>query len=487
MNPLTSSDMQPDPWEVEGRRLAPQLDGLCAVIVASADPRIAPRVALGLARTLGAQRRVAIADLIGESPVLESLLDGDDPHGLSDSFQYGVSLNKIARPLRGTDNVFLMPSGTEPVDHEGIYANERWRRLAAGFHQVGALLIVVARPGTNGFAELCGFIGALLPVGEATFPLPPGIPIVSAPVLTTPARPLDLRATSRDVEQGDEDDADNVDDADRRPARRERPRTMRARERAEESTSGQRRKLLAMLAVGAAMIIAGVALWPQLSARVLNGGSAKPDSAAVVVPPTPMDSMPQPDSALKAQAAVDSLGAVAGGDSLASSSPSAPLDIVNPSDSASAARYAVYFATANTRSAALPDDRVKSLAAVALSVVPDGAERWYRLTIGAHVSRADAEALLARLRTDKIISAGSILSVPFALRLEEKLPAAAVAPRLTMLRDRGIMAYALRQADGSATLYTGAFESPVQAAALADSLRGIGMTPTLAYRLGRAF
>jgi hypothetical protein len=130
---------------------------------------------------------------------------------------------------------------------------------------------------------------------------------------------------------------------------------------------------------------------------------------------------------------------------------------------------------------------VKALAAVALTMVPEGTERWFRLTIGAHASRADADALLARLRTDKIISAGSILSVPLALRLEEKVPAATVATRLTALRDRGIMAYALRQSDGSATLYTGAFESPAQATALADSLRGVGITPALAYRLGRAF
>ena len=484
MNPSNSSDMTADPWEVEGRRLAPQLDGICAVIIASADPRIAPRVALGIARTLGAHRRVAIADLIGESPVLEAIRDGDDPHGLSDSFQYGVSLNKIARPVHGTDNVFVMPSGTEPVDHEGIYANERWRRLAAGFHQVGALLIVVARPGTNGFADLCGFIGALMPVGEAAFPLPPGIPII-APTPVEPARASAARALSNDESSTAAHD-DDEDEAPIARGPRKRPRTMRARERAEESSGGQQRKLFAMLTVGAALVVAGVALWPQLSRQLTGARAATADSTAVVVLPTPMDSIARADSALKAPAAVDSLGALQGGDSLAAAA-AAPLEIANPSDSASAARYAVYFSTANTRAAALPDERVKALAAVALTMVPEGTERWFRLTIGAHASRADADALLARLRTDKIISAGSILSVPLALRLEEKVPAATVATRLTALRDRGIMAYALRQSDGSATLYTGAFESPAQATALADSLRGVGITPALAYRLGRAF
>jgi hypothetical protein len=49
------------------------------------------------------------------------------------------------------------------------------------------------------------------------------------------------------------------------------------------------------------------------------------------------------------------------------------------------------------------------------------------------------------------------------------------------------MAYALRQGDGSATLYTGAFESSWQATVLADSLRAVGVAPVLVYRTGRGF
>ena len=174
------------PWEVEGRRQAPLLDGVCAVVIAATDPSIAVSMAVGIARSQGQRRRVAIADLIGEAPAIESQLTGDDPHGIADSFLYGVSLNKIARPMQGTDNVFLMPSGTEAVDHHEVYAHERWRRLAAGFHQVGALLVVVARPQVDGFAELCGHIGTLMPVGEAAFPVPPGIPLIAPPASPPP-------------------------------------------------------------------------------------------------------------------------------------------------------------------------------------------------------------------------------------------------------------------------------------------------------------
>ena len=49
------------------------------------------------------------------------------------------------------------------------------------------------------------------------------------------------------------------------------------------------------------------------------------------------------------------------------------------------------------------------------------------------------------------------------------------------------MAYAMMQTNGTATLYTGAYQAPFQAKRLADSLRALGITPVLAYRTGRAF
>ena len=142
MTNMTAS--QPDPWVSEGQRLAPLLDQLCAVVIAGTDASAAAAFAIGVARAQGAKRRVAIADLIGESPALEALNSSDDPHGIADSFLYGVSLNRIARQVNEAGTVFLMPSGTEPVAHEAVYANDRWRRLAAGFHQVGALLLVLS-------------------------------------------------------------------------------------------------------------------------------------------------------------------------------------------------------------------------------------------------------------------------------------------------------------------------------------------------------
>ena len=105
----------------------------------------------------------------------------------------------------------------------------------------------------------------------------------------------------------------------------------------------------------------------------------------------------------------------------------------------------------------------------------------------ASATRAQAESLLTKLRTQKIIGSGSIVSVPYALRLARNVTPTLIPTQLAELASRGIIAYALLQPDGSATVYTGAFESPTQATPLADSLRALRVAPVLVYRTGRAF
>ena len=433
----------PDSWENEGQRLSPLLDNVCAIVVAGIDAVAAAQVAIGVARAQATRRRVAIADLVGESPPLEALNHGDDPHGIADSFLYGVSLNKIARTVNEAGSVFLMPSGTEAVAHEAVYANDRWRRLAAGFQQVGALLIVVAVPGTPGFAELCGFVGALLPVGDTRFPMPPGVPIIAPPPPPAPSPP---------------------------PAP-PRAKAARARQAALETTAARRRNVIAaVIALGAVAVGIGT-FWPDIVTRLpapVAAWFAQPsnDTTAMLVKPTPMDTV-TPESVVRDSEFI--------------------AEIANPADSAFASRYAIFYTSANTRRKAMADQRLLSQPALAVSpVILDGAE-WYRVFIGASISRDDADQLLAQLRAAKIIGGGNVTSVPFALRLEGDVTAATVPSRITEYSSKGIQAYALLQADGSATLYTGAFESASQAATLADSLRALGIIPVLAYRTGRAF
>jgi len=451
-----------NPWEQQGQTLGPLLDDVYATVIAGSDSEAAASIALAIARVQGARRRVAIADLIGESPTLESLLTGDDPHGVSDSFLYGVSLNKIARPIDESGSIFLMPSGTESVANESVYANDRWRRLAAGFHQVGALLLIVAVPGTPGFAELCAYIGALMPVDGATFPIPPGVRVIAPPPPPTPETtdtPAPTRASMA-----------------------------RARAIAAENDASRRRKRIATLIVLAAVAVVVGSQWNRIKpllpapvAALLPGGS--PDSARLIGDSTGVITPAGPRTAADSAFLADS-ARLASDSALAARE---PLAVLNPADSLRALRYAIYFATANTREAAMPGARILALPAVAMSPVPEGAELWYRVTVGATNTRRAANAMLADLRARKVVGAGSVLTVPYALQLADTVPFAAVPARLAEYNTRGIVAYALRQSNGLARIVTGAFESPKQANILADSLQRNGITPVLVYRTGRAF
>ncbi|MGV3707470.1 MAG: hypothetical protein ACO1Q7_01430 [Gemmatimonas sp.] len=441
-------------WEAMGRNAAPLLDTVNSIVIAGPDPVAAASFALGIARVHGSTRRVAIADLVGEVAPLQSLVEGDDGHGISDSFLYGVSLNKIARPLEGSGNVFLMPSGTESVANEAVYRNERWRKLAAGFHQVGALLLVVAVPHTPGFAELCAYVGAVFPMGDPAPVPPPGVPVITLP-----------RPTPPEVERV----------------------TAKARAVGSQDPETRNRKLIAVgFAIIAVAIIVGVAwssivqMLPAGVAEVLTGPGAKADSAVVT------------DSA-GAKLAAPTASAAAPGDSLATpaqAGSAGSLMVANPADSASAAQFAVYlFAGSNRESAT--DSRVQSLPALAISpvIMDDDSVQWFRVTVGASEDQATAEALLARVRTARILgqASGTIVRVPYAFRLEEGLSADAAPRTLADYEKRGVSAYALQQTDGRVSVFTGALETVQQARHLADSLRTQGVKAVLVYRTGRAF
>jgi hypothetical protein len=79
-------------WETEGRRLGAALDHFHAVVIVGHDEIATAKVALGVGRTQATRRRVVVGDLLGEAAPFQALLQTDDPHGLYDSFEYGISL-----------------------------------------------------------------------------------------------------------------------------------------------------------------------------------------------------------------------------------------------------------------------------------------------------------------------------------------------------------------------------------------------------------
>ena len=208
---------------------------------------------------------------------------------------------------------------------------------------------------------------------------------------------------------------------------------------------------------------------------VVPDTTARPDSASGTTPDSTA-----PDTAATGAASTDSAAGLVG-----SASTGVPT-LANPADAGTAAKYAIFYTSANRREDAMVDVQVKDLPGLTVTPLMLDGTPWFRVFIGASPDEDGAKMLLAQLRARKLIGGGTVTSVPYALRLEGGVATAMVATRIAQYGKRGILAYSLQQANGSATLYTGAFESPAQAIMLSDSLRALGLTPVLAYRTGRA-
>lgn len=120
-------------------------EGTVLVLLAGdADRRWAADVAVDLSAQWAAQgRRIVLADLHLENPVLHLGLDVPNLEGVVDIFLYGASLSRIAKPVRN-GSFYLIPAGTYAPDLEEIYRHPRWKKLVAGFRDTDATLILFA-------------------------------------------------------------------------------------------------------------------------------------------------------------------------------------------------------------------------------------------------------------------------------------------------------------------------------------------------------
>jgi hypothetical protein len=446
-----------DRWEAEGRRLARALDPVGAAVVLGADADAAQRVALGIARVQADKRRVALGDLIGDGP-LASLVGRRDAHGLVDSFLYGVSLNHIAQRVEGHSNLFVLPCGTESPSAE-VLTNPRWRRLAAGFREVGALLLIVPPPAAphRGLVEVAD--GVVL-VGDA--PAPEGAFVLARAALPDAETREGSAAHAGEsvdrpgaLDRGDERAplADRI--AGGMVERRRAPRPQRRR---------SARPLVITLV--AAAIAGGIWLGRRGSDGAGAGGAPPPVAGAPV------------------ERVVDS--AAAGIDS------GVAVVVANEADSAAAAAWGIELTAANTEAGAMEHLPLGSearfpAATVSPVTIAGDTTRSYRVIVGAERTREGADSVLAALRSAGAIAedAGEVVRVPFTVRLATDVPRDSAAARLTAMRLAGTPAYALRQGDGTVHVYLGAFGTPEQASALAETLRGGGVAPAVAYRTGR--
>jgi hypothetical protein len=456
-------------WLAEGRELGLTLDQCHAVVVVGADPIATSLVALGIGRVQAQRRRVAVGDLIGESPPLQSLVTAEDAHGLVDSFMYGVSLNRVAYPVAGERELFVMPSGTSPIDYDELFLNPRWRRLASGFREVGALLVLAAPAHAPHLRHLVDATDGAVLVGDEV----PG----TLPVAQSIAWLRERHSAPMSV-------ANTV------PPAQSPPMGVVA-----VAAPVRRTPWLAWVAgILLTFSLAGAGVWfwqrPFASERTVRRGVAATSPAAAAVTGGALAT----DSAMRARAAqrdAEVRDSAARAANLAVAADSFPvLAPVNAADSANAAAYAVLLENTNGLAGAILQLQGKFPTVPAASYGLSLRNRLFELVAGAYPTRAEAESLLMDLRARRILppGGGTVTARPYAFLAQTNVAAADVPVRLRRaVAQRGQPVYALRQANGTANLYFGAYENPEQAALAVPAVRKSGITPTLVYRIGRVF
>ena len=474
-------------WEALGAGASVAVDATHAILVTGRDPVAAARVAVGLGRVQSRSRRVAIGDLVGDVEPLQRLVTGDDPHGIVDSFLYGVSLNKIARQVDDAGMLFIMPSGTEPTVTPDIMANERWSRLAAGFREVGALLILVAPSDAEGVHALAEMLDGVVVVGDAAsmlaVPRNSVLVHVESPLAATPL------STTIVPEVPEVPEVLKVPEVPEVPAEPTPPETTRQRPPAAATPKNESTHRVAVPAkssavpkvlIALAILVAAIALWFALG----RPGAPTGDDVVGAVNGDSRAGEQQADSESVAPAAAAPGAPREGG---------APVRIGNPQDSAQAAGYGVLLLATNDEAAALAEwaSLAQTLPAGTVTMVRLRGERGraFQVQAGAYGTQQQADSLLAALRSDRRLKAGagSVTATPFALRLESGISRQSARTLANAYGQRQIAAYAMLQADNTATIYVGAFESAEQAAPLMNELKLTGVNVALHYRTGRSF
>ena len=475
-------------WEAEGRRLSPALDGVAAAVVAGPDVVAASHLALGLANGQAARRRVALGDLTGTAaPLLELVaaqVTDEDPHGLADVLHYGVSTNRVARQVDPDGRLFVLPAGTEPLDTEAL-ADPRWGRIAGGFRDAGALLLLVAPTSTPQLdvlaRQLDGTVAAddgattqLMPNVLATAQRVDGMATPAAsPTPGTPGTPLRptenirLRYSSR---QRESDAA------------------------AASAAAAPRRVHPAILVVAGLLLLAGL-YWAwrtftrepagpptatedrSVAAPDSLGGAPLPLSARATAPDSVSDSTAAAPPARDDGARVAALPAVA-------------PPVANPADSVRAAAFAIelYSAAGEDAARASYGDRPRTLLATTFAPVaaPDGAIS-YRVAGGAYRTRALAARELGRLRAARELGAdrGALVRLPYAVQIESGVPRDSLRVVMNRFVAMQLAPYAMEQPNRSSRIYVGAFAEPGEARALLSTLQGAGIPAALVVRTGK--
>ena len=424
-----------------------------AIIPTTRNDRWASAQAWEIARAAARQdSRVVLVDLSLERPVLDDEADHHAEDGIVDAFLYGVSLNRVAS-AQEPPGLHYIGVGTPTARPKEVWSHTRWQRLAKGFANEGALLLLFTPPSAIPHMTLLpnGLIVLEATPTRASSPMLPANPLWFGriPLLTTLVEPAPPITTVPPVATS-EPDFSTVE----YPATEKQPATPDA----PAGVLRHRRRIAKKRHVGlAAVIAATLALWGVL--RWAEQGLGEPLEG---VSPTSDRSELSP-----VPAGTEAKSGPADTDSLFYSVQVAAFDAWD---------RAIEYASSIER---------KTLTA-AVTPIRVGRRTWYRVILGALSTPTAADIELKALWLSGLVEAGqgTILRTPQAFDLGSRESVRLAREETSRLRDRGIPAYGVQTSSGAVRILVGAFENPEQAGVAESLLTAASLPTTLILRTG---
>ncbi len=419
------------------------------VLLAGGNLEVAAHTAWAFARAAASDRKVALIDATLDAHALDAPAPSSLPEGVVDAFEHGASLSHVAceQPVLG---LHYIGAGTPTARPEAVIASPRWERLRRGFASEGAVLLLFA---TMPVAERLALVpDGVVALGDATGPMRDDwsdVPLLGTvtgrPSIASPApgirRPSPTFTTRRS------------------PVGTLRPsRGTRRRRRTRPYVTGA-------VAIGA-VLIAGTLL-------IRRSNSASPDQPASTATGAPA-STPAPSRKKPAEHP-------------------APPALVTPNPLPAADGdtlfYSLQVAAFNTLPAAMAyGNQLRSKAGVVAVTPAELGQQgvWYRVLVGALATPAAADSLRRALWRDGLVDRpqGTILRTPHTYALGAFPSVRDARKAAEGLRERGIPAYIVAEADGTARMLLGAFEVPEQAHTADSLLTALGVRGVLITRIG---
>jgi len=384
-------------WLAEGRVLGKSLRRYHGIVVAGSDPDATAEVALGIAEVQANERKVILGDLTSNAARFGALVADEDPHGIVEAFDFGISVGRVARPVAGNSNLHFIPTGNTAPDYGELLAHPRWSRLLAAFSESDNLLILAAPIGAQSVDDLVNQLDGIVLVDG----LAPGRVAESKVIANVILAPQPLPRLSQVMAPPPPEAATpkpQPKPAPQQPARRPVNPTIRPSVLASEPI---RRQTTVM----------------QAFAKPAGYGAGLSILAAFII----FWLMNQPFGDREPRGAVPGpLERIAGAPVAAPAAPDP--NQLNPADSG-AAVYAVRIMSVNTIAGAILKANAygASMPAVTFAPVEKSGQPWFEVLTGAYTTRGGADSLLTSLRAAgnlDSISPGVVVRVPQAVRVD---------------------------------------------------------------------